>query len=77
MEDWPAKSSDLNIIENLWSILARNVYENGRQFQNTEELKVAIVEAWNNINQATVQALYRSMQQRMIALYDAGGNWTE
>nr|CCA18068.1 GK16795 putative [Albugo laibachii Nc14] len=29
---WPARSPDLNPIENLWSILAARVYANGKQY---------------------------------------------
>ncbi|KAG3001110.1 hypothetical protein PC128_g16898 [Phytophthora cactorum] len=32
--DWPARSLDLNPIENLWALLARKVYPNGRQYAN-------------------------------------------
>lgn len=77
LEPWPSKSPDLNIIENLWSILARRVYRHGRHYNSKQELKDSIVREWNDINQATVQNLYHSMQRRMIALYDAKGNSTK
>ena len=34
--EWPACSPDCNPIENLWAILARNVYSSGRQFDISE-----------------------------------------
>ena len=52
--DWPAKSPDLNPIENLWSLLARAVYADCRQFSNIEELKEAVKEAWENITTGTL-----------------------
>ena len=44
----PAVSPDLNPIDNLWGIMARRVYENGRQFQTVLELKNCIRDVWNN-----------------------------
>ena len=48
--DWPAKSPDLNIIENVWSLLARDVYDNSRQFDNVSQLRKAIEEAWGRLS---------------------------
>lgn len=42
---WPAKSPDLNIIENVWGYLTRQVYAGGKQFHSLKELKVMIEEA--------------------------------
>jgi transposase len=43
---WPSRSPDLNIIENIWGILARKVYRNCRQFSSQAELKTAILDEW-------------------------------
>ena len=40
--DWPAKFPDLNIIENIWGIMARRVYLRQRQFDTVEQLKAVI-----------------------------------
>ena len=44
---WPARSPDLNIIENCWAQLVRGVYANGKQHEDVEELKNAIVGEWD------------------------------
>ncbi|KUF99275.1 4-aminobutyrate aminotransferase [Phytophthora nicotianae] len=44
--DRPSKSPDLNPIENLWSIISRKVYGNGKQFDSVAQLKAALFEAW-------------------------------
>ena len=75
--DWPAKSPDLNPIENLWGILVRDVYEDCRQFSSTLELKKAIVEAWNRITLETLSRLIRSMPNRMIETLKMRGDITK
>lgn len=75
--NWPSKSPDMNIIENVWSILARKVYKGGRQYNNKNELKEAITAVWQNIPQAKIQSLYASLPRRIIALHDAKGKWTK
>lgn len=76
-ENWPSKSPDMNIIENVWSILARKVYEGGRQYNNKNELKEAIEASWENIHQDQIQSLYDSLPRRILALHDAKGKWTK
>jgi hypothetical protein len=66
--DWPARSLDLNPIENLWGILAREVYINGRQYSTSTELKVENVNAWRQIWRQTLGDLVNSMPSRMFAV---------
>ena len=57
----PSLSPDLNPIENLWGILSRRVYRNGRQFDSVEELKTAITIEWERLSTQAMQALVSSM----------------
>lgn len=61
MFDCPASSPDFNQIENLWEILARQVYANQRQFEDVESLLSCIMETWRSI---TSNVLGLSMQKR-------------
>jgi hypothetical protein len=63
---WPACSPDCNPIENLWGILVRRVYANNRQFHSVPQLKAAILTAWNEIGQNTLQSLVNSMPERIF-----------
>ena len=58
----PSRSPDLNIMENLWGILVRRVYENGRQFSSKEELKNAILFSWSKISINEIKSLYDSLK---------------
>ncbi|KAE9098573.1 hypothetical protein PF010_g15505 [Phytophthora fragariae] len=74
--DWPSKSSDLNPIENLWSIMSRRVYPNGKQYDSMPQLKAALFEAWNSIPTAMLVSLIESMPRRCVEVLDKKGNKT-
>lgn len=71
---WPALSPDLNPIENLWSVLARMVYQGGKQYSSVKELEHAIVQCWNNIPMTMCQNLITSMKNRCVLVLKAKGN---
>ncbi|CDF40946.1 unnamed protein product [Chondrus crispus] len=74
---WPPKSPDMNIIENVWGVMARVVYARGRHYQNVRELKDAIEEAWSTVGSDLLLKLYKSLPRRMHAVMDARGGATK
>ena len=71
--DWPAKSPDLNPIENLWGILCRQVYKKNQSFACRNLLKQAIEQAWNEIDVSVLQALSHSMKKRISSVFRRRG----
>lgn len=71
--EWPARSPDLNPMENLWGILVRRIYANNRQYQTVDELKEAILEAWNSIEPDILTNLVASMPKRIADVLEAHG----
>jgi transposase len=53
--DWPAKSPDLNPIENVWGYITRKVYHDGKQFSTTNELKESILQKWSALQVSYLQ----------------------
>lgn len=73
---WPARSPDLNIIENAWGQLSRTVYRGSKQFNSIQELRDAIKEAWRLIPQKYIKKLYKSLPNRMICVVEKQGKST-
>ena len=69
---WPAKSSDLNIIANFWGILSRAVYKNDRPFEHLEDLMEVVEEEWANIRVDYLKKLYKSIPKRLMQVIGEG-----
>ena len=67
---WPARSPELNIIENFWVELVHGVYANDKQYQHVPELKNAIVREWDTLSQNFFQKLYKSIANRTIEVIE-------
>ncbi|GAB0096980.1 hypothetical protein DMENIID0001_125670 [Sergentomyia squamirostris] len=77
---WPACSPDLNPIENLWGILVRRIYDpdsENCEFNNTSDLKAAIIKAWEEIEQETITNLIQSMSKRIFEVIRKNGGLTK
>jgi transposase len=73
----PALSPDLNPIENLWGIIVRDVYANGKQYYTIDDLKSAIRLSWSNITLLTLQDLVKSMPKRCTDVVEVKGEITK
>jgi len=63
LSDWPAQSPDLNIIENLWATLKKNVSR--RHPKNKEDLWAILQEEWSKVDSSEVRNLYDSVPRRL------------
>ena len=71
---WPSNSPDLNPIENLWAILKRRVYANGRQFDSKNELWDALQEVSKSITTEEIKNLVKSVDKRLFTVIKRNGN---
>ena len=73
---WPACSPDLNPVENLWGLIVRKIYSNGKQYKTVSELKTAIQDSWDNISAQTLQNLVDSVRNRLLGVISLKGGPT-
>jgi hypothetical protein len=72
-DDFPARSWDLNVIENVWGVL--DDYMLHKAASSNEELRAAIQEAWDCIQLDTITKLVDSVVDRMRAVNVGNGQW--
>lgn len=78
--NWPPKSPDLNVIENLWAELKKRriaTYAHRRP-RNRDELWDQVVDTWEDLagDQNLFHNLVTSMPDRLRAVIEADGMWT-
>ena len=65
---WPPYSPDLNIVEDIWSLISTEIYDNV-QFQIYEELESQVTDTIDNINNSRcneIAKLFSTMSERLI-----------
>lgn len=76
--EWPAQSPDLNVIENVWGVMKSAM--TGRQLHglSADVPWIVVQEEWERLrsNASLCRSLYRSLQNRMKAVINAGGEPT-
>ena len=71
LENWPPNSPDINIIENVWSLLKKRVSQ--RHPKNIEELWAFCQEEFERIPLEYIQNLYSSIPDRLNKIVQCNG----
>ena len=69
---WPAKSPDLNIVEDIWKLLSDDIY-NGFQFQNVANLKMEVNHTINKFNyerRDDMKTLYQTITRKLCTVLE-------
>jgi transposase len=70
---WPSRSPDMNPMENVWGIMARQVYAEGKQYLRLQDLQLAIIKCWHSLNSQRLAELSESMNNRVFQCITRGG----
>ena len=74
LPSWPPNSPELNLIEIVWSWMVEDICRReGGWPKNLEDLKQAIIEAWDNVSIESFRELVRSYKHRLFAIQSVQG----
>jgi hypothetical protein len=73
---WPARSPDLNPMENLWSNVSKGVYGEGRQYNKILDLDKSVSRHWDSIEPQILENLIDSMDRRLDEVIMNNGDYT-
>lgn len=74
--EWPAYSPDLNPVENYWGYIVRSVYQNFKQYNSVDELKVAIKKSVYECPLEKITNMVMSMPKRLMEVIEMKGGKT-
>lgn len=75
---WPAKSPDLNPIENVWGYIVKQIYKRPFRPENADELWQAIENAWEDlVDTYDMRSLIMSMTRRLESVVVTNGSATK
>lgn len=75
--EWPSQSPDLNVIENCWWKLKRDLENEVHLITFVNDLQMAIRRVWENIPVDFIRYLYDSIPQRLWKVIKAKGCLTK
>ena len=74
---WPPQSPDLNPIENVWSWLRNQLWNQRAQIRNSNDVWRLSVEIFNSMSEGFIRKLYNSMPERIEDVLRLKGNRTK
>ena len=75
--EWPAKSPDLNAIENIWLYMKRELQKSAVDITTKNDLLREIQSMWRNIELDYIRNLYQSIPNRLNNVIEMKGHLTK